>query len=85
MVIDPADYDRVIEELKDKGETSLELRKSLARKVFQYTAYYDSLIANYFNKLDSVDYPEIITLSFKDKMDLRYGKIPIKKQPFIGK
>lgn len=82
VVIDPADYDRVIEELKDKGETSLELRKSLARKVFQYTAYYDSLIANYFNKLDSVDYPEIITLSFKDKMDLRYGENPHQKAAF---
>ncbi len=42
-------------------------------KVFQYTAYYDSLIANYFNKLESVKFPDIVTLGFKDKRELRYG------------
>ena len=46
VVMDPSDYSKVLEELKSKGEISTELRRALARKVFQYTAYYDSLIAN---------------------------------------
>ncbi len=48
VVMDPSDYSKVLEELKSKGEISTELRRALARKVFQYTAYYDSLIANLF-------------------------------------
>lgn len=82
VVIDPSDYDKVLEELKTKGETTLDLRRQLARKVFQYTAYYDSLIANYFNSLDQVDFPEIITLSFKDKQELRYGENPHQRAAF---
>lgn len=82
VAIDPFDYEKVLEELKSKGETSIELRRTLARKVYQYTAYYDSLIANYFNSLDSVDFPEIITLSFKGKQKLRYGENPHQKAAF---
>ena len=79
VVVDPVDYENILEELKNKGETSIELRQSLARKVFQYTAYYDSLISNYFNRLESIDFPEVITFSFKDRQGLRYGENPHQK------
>ena len=82
VVMDPSDYSKVLEELKSKGETSIELRRALARKVFQYTAYYDSLIANYFNSLDSIGFPDIMTFSFKDKQSLRYGENPHQKAAF---
>ncbi|MCF6463822.1 bifunctional phosphoribosylaminoimidazolecarboxamide formyltransferase/IMP cyclohydrolase [Clostridium sp. Cult1] len=82
VVMDPSDYSKVLEELKSKGETSIELRRALARKVFQYTAYYDSLIANYFNGLDSLEFPDIMTLFFKDKQSLRYGENPHQKAAF---
>lgn len=82
VVIDPSDYEKVIEELKSKDETSIDLRRALARKVYQYTAYYDSLIGNYFNSLESVDFPEIISLSFKEKQELRYGENPHQKAAF---
>ncbi|NMA86359.1 MAG: bifunctional phosphoribosylaminoimidazolecarboxamide formyltransferase/IMP cyclohydrolase [Tissierellia bacterium] len=75
-IIDPEDYDLIIEELKNNGDTSLETRQYLAPKVFQYTAYYDSLISNYFNKLNNIDFPDILTLSFKNKVELRYGENP---------
>lgn len=58
VVVEPSDYEKVLDELKSKGETSIELRQYLARKVFEYTAYYDSLISNYFNRLESIDFPE---------------------------
>ena len=51
VLIDPMDYNKVLEELKDLGTTSLKTREYLAAKVFNYTAYYDSLISNYFNRL----------------------------------
>ncbi|HHV38864.1 MAG TPA: bifunctional phosphoribosylaminoimidazolecarboxamide formyltransferase/IMP cyclohydrolase [Tepidimicrobium sp.] len=79
VIVDPMDYSKVIEELKANGDTSIELRQFLARKVFQYTAYYDSLISSYFNELESVDFPEIITFPFKGKQQLRYGENPHQK------
>ncbi len=54
----------------------METRQYLATKVFQYTAYYDGLISNYFNKLNNIDFPDILTLSFKNKVELRYGENP---------
>ncbi|MCF6461717.1 bifunctional phosphoribosylaminoimidazolecarboxamide formyltransferase/IMP cyclohydrolase [Clostridium sp. Cult3] len=83
VVMDPSDYAKVLDEIKSKGETSLDTRRYLAMKVFQYTAYYDSLIANYFNDLESVEFPDIVTLVFKDKQELRYGENPHQKAVFF--
>src|SRR5699024_6455724 len=52
-IIEPKDYDFIIEELKRNGDISLEIRQCLGAKIFQYTSYYDSLISNYFNKLNN--------------------------------
>ena len=82
VVVDPSDYEKVLDEIKSQGETTLKTRRYLAMKVFQYTAYYDSLIANYFNKLESVKFPDIVTLGFKDKRELRYGENPHQKGVF---
>lgn len=76
VVVDPLDYEDILKELKNEGNTSLELRQSLARKVFQYTAYYDSLISDYFNQLESIDFPEKLIFSFKEREELRYGENP---------
>ena len=76
VVIDPVDYPLIIEELKEKQTTSIETRQYLARKVFNYTAYYDTLISNYFNELEGVDFPEKMTMAYKDKKELRYGENP---------
>ena len=47
-VVDPADYDRIAEELKrNGGQTSLEMRFALAQKAFGHTADYDRAIADY--------------------------------------
>lgn len=82
VVIDPIDYEKVLNQLKLNGDTTLELRRSLAGKVFQYTAFYDSLISNYFNQINSIDFPETITLSYKDGKNLRYGENPHQKAKF---
>lgn len=82
VVIDPSDYDMVLSELKENGDTKLETRRMLAGKVFRYTAYYDALIGQYFVELDNLDFPEYITLPFKDVTNLRYGENPHQKAAF---
>ena len=46
VVVDPADYMPVLEELAE-GQVGLELRRKLAQKAFQHVAYYDTAIAQY--------------------------------------
>ena len=51
VVTDINDYDELINEInKNNGSTTLELRKKLAAKTFSTTAYYDSLISNWFHR-----------------------------------
>ena len=49
VVVDPADYARVLDAAK-AGTVSHALRRELAMKVFQHTARYDSLIAGYLEQ-----------------------------------
>ena len=81
VLVDPKDYERVLEELKS-GDTSIETRQYLVSKVFNYTAYYDSLIANYFNNLEENYFPEKLTLAYKHEQHLRYGENPHQKAAF---
>lgn len=82
VVVDPLDYEKVLEELGDNGQTTLETRRYLARKVFQYTSHYDSLISNYFNEIDNVEFPEKLSMTFEGKEELRYGENPHQKAAF---
>ena len=77
VVIDPADYDVVLEELKKDGEVSYNTKLNLAKKVFMATSYYDTLIANYLREQIGDDsYPESLTMCFDKAQDLRYGENP---------
>lgn len=82
VVTDPSDYDRILEEIRVNGDTLPSTRRYLARKVFNYTAYYDSLISDYFNRLEGVDYPEYFTLGMRDGTVLRYGENPHQSAAF---
>lgn len=48
-ICDPADYPKILADLKDGGEVSLETRRALATKVFTMMARYDAAIARYFS------------------------------------
>lgn len=76
VLVDPKDYDLVIEELKNRGQTSDSTREYLAAKVFQHTSGYDALISGYFNRKANIKFPDIINLTFDKKQDLRYGENP---------
>lgn len=82
VIVDPKDYEIVLEELNKNGETTFKTRQYLARKVFNYTAYYDTLISNYFNKIEEVIFPEILTIAYKSGEELRYGENPHQRAAF---
>jgi phosphoribosylaminoimidazolecarboxamide formyltransferase / IMP cyclohydrolase len=86
VVVDPADYQKVVNELKAHGAVSGATRFELARKVFAHTAAYDGAIANYLFALDEKknrrEYPEILTLQFLKRQDLRYGENPHQSAAF---
>lgn len=89
VIVDPADYETVIAELKANGEVSRETKFKLAGKVFEHTAQYDALIANYLRKQrgDTL-FPDALTLTFEKTQEMRYGENPHQKAAFykeIGK
>lgn len=73
VVTDIKDYSKLIDDMDDEGNTSLDLRREMAAKVFQLTASYDAHIASY---LTNDDYPETLTLTYQKKQGLRYGENP---------
>jgi phosphoribosylaminoimidazolecarboxamide formyltransferase/IMP cyclohydrolase len=84
VVVDPAEYLRVLDAVKANTVT-LALRRALAMKVFQHTARYDSLIAGYLEKQvqgGDVKFPKILSLQFELGETLRYGENPHQQGAF---
>ncbi|HHU18170.1 MAG TPA: bifunctional phosphoribosylaminoimidazolecarboxamide formyltransferase/IMP cyclohydrolase [Clostridiales bacterium] len=79
VVCDPKDYDSVINEIKEKGEVSYATKYKLALKVFQHTAAYDAMIADYLRREIGGELPDNLTLTFEKVQDLRYGENPHQK------
>src|SRR5512136_2634257 len=55
VMVDPADYGSVVEQITLTGRTTLELRRKLAAKVFARTAAYDSAIATHLEQAFSTE------------------------------
>lgn len=89
VVVDPKDYEKVLSELKEKEEVSLDTKFYLMQKVFMHTSHYDTMIADYLKK-QRKDYelPETLTMTFEKVQDMRYGENPHQKAAFyreVGK
>ena len=82
VVVDANDYDLIISEIHEYGNTTLKTRQMLAGKVFNHTAAYDAMIANYFNEINEVEVPEKLTVTYDLKQTLRYGENPHQKAAF---
>ncbi len=82
VVVDSGDYARVLEEVKQSGDTLLATRKRLAAKVFRHTAAYDALISEYFAKQLDEPLPEKLTVTYEKVQDLRYGENPHQQAAF---
>ncbi|HEX6663069.1 MAG TPA: bifunctional phosphoribosylaminoimidazolecarboxamide formyltransferase/IMP cyclohydrolase, partial [Gaiellaceae bacterium] len=70
----PERYPSVLEELRERGDVSLETRRALAAEAFSTTAAYETAIAHWFADVDA--FPETLVTSFDKVMDLRYGENP---------
>ncbi|MBT3835321.1 bifunctional phosphoribosylaminoimidazolecarboxamide formyltransferase/IMP cyclohydrolase [Candidatus Peribacteria bacterium] len=76
VVCDSRDYARVIEQIEKDGDTSLDLRKELATKVFLRTAAYDSAITEWMSNGENKG------LMMTNKRELRYGENPHQEGSF---
>jgi len=82
VLTDPSQYTEFLNEIK-KGRVSDETRKKLAYAAFNYTSYYDTLIANYF-ETEFHQPKTAIRLNYKSSFDLRYGENPHQKAYLFG-
>ncbi len=76
VVTDINDYDKLIQEIQQNaGSTTLEFRKQLAAKTFSTTAYYDSLVSNWFQR-NTNEPAEKFSTAGTLSSKLRYGENP---------
>ncbi len=77
IVTSKKDYSFLVKELeKNKGKTSLKFRELMSSKAFGLTAYYDAMIANWFNKKLKIEFPERKAIFGRQFKKLRYGENP---------
>ena len=90
VVVDPADYARVLDEIAANGGATLrETRFGLAAKVYSHTAAYDGAISSYLTSLAApdpvparADYPGTLNLQFTKMQEMRYGENPHQSAAF---
>ena len=77
VITKPSQYLSLIDELNNnKGSTSLKFRQKMSESAFIETAYYDSIIANYFNNFSNNRFPKKKVLQGHLIEKLRYGENP---------
>ena len=75
VITNVSDYELVLDEISKNGDTSLDTRAYLAAEVYNKTAFYDSIIAKYFNEKYNIK-SEKLVLPFSKYNELRYGENP---------
>ena len=88
VVVDPFDYASVADQIAASGNTTLELRRTLAAKVFARTAAYDAAIAAHLQKefkVSQTSLPPALSVSAPLSQLLRYGENPHQAAALYGK
>ena len=88
VVVDPADYGEVLEQIRACGGTSLELRRRLAAKVFARTAAYDAAITSYLSGVFEPaggGLPKSLSIQAPLAQTLRYGENPHQAAALYGR
>src|ERR1700748_745072 len=84
VVVNPASYDAVLQELADAGgRLSLGTRESLATEAFSYTARYDSAISRWFVERQD-DFPSQLMTAFEKVTHLSYGETPHQRAAYYA-
>jgi phosphoribosylaminoimidazolecarboxamide formyltransferase / IMP cyclohydrolase len=89
VVVDPADYNPILAELKqNSGALSPETHFRLFCKAFEHTARYDGAISNYFSSLDQGKKParwgKTVNIQIAKIQDMRYGENPHQSAAFYS-
>lgn len=80
IITNKNDYSDLINEIeRNKGKTTLNFREYMSSKAFGLTAYYDAMIANWFNQKLNIKFPERKTIFGRRFKQLRYGENPHQK------
>ncbi|HYC55168.1 MAG TPA: bifunctional phosphoribosylaminoimidazolecarboxamide formyltransferase/IMP cyclohydrolase [Candidatus Binatia bacterium] len=89
VLVDPADYAPVIEELQRDSEVSIATRRRLARKAYAATAAYDGMIADWLGRQARADgagelaeFGETLHHQWRLVQGLRYGENPHQRAAF---
>jgi len=82
VVVDPAEYQPILEKLK-QGDLPLAERKKLAQKAFQHVAVYDTAISQYLRQGEA-GLPDVMTIALKKRYSLRYGENPHQTAAFYS-
>ena len=85
VVVEPADYGRVLEEMRTHGgATTIDLRKTLAAKAYARTGAYDAAISEWFAQTLKDDMPEWRAFGGRRAEPLRYGENPHQSAAFYA-
>ncbi len=89
VVVDPADYDSILSEMRaNNGALLPATHFQLFCKAFQHTAHYDGAISNYFSSLDQEKKPQrwgqTVNIQVSKLQDMRYGENPHQSAAFYG-
>lgn len=80
VITNPEDYEVVLKELEENGKVSKDTKFRLMQEVFQHTANYDAMIANYIKEQRKDEsLPEKLTLTYEKVQEMRYGENPHQK------
>ena len=90
VVVDPADYDRVLEEIAEHGGLSDETRLRMAVEAFRHTSSYDNAVFTYLRGVGpdggspggGGEMPERLRVDFAKVQELRYGENPHQRAAF---
>lgn len=88
VIVDPADYTEVAGQIAESGDTTIELRRKLAAKVYARTAAYDGAIAAHLNsafKVQSPELPAALSIFAPMAQPLRYGENPHQSAALYGR
>jgi phosphoribosylaminoimidazolecarboxamide formyltransferase/IMP cyclohydrolase len=83
VIVDPADYEIILAELKSEGcSLAQQTRFRLALKSFEHTAKYDTAISAYLSKISNQQFPQTLNLQFDHVETMRYGENPHQQAAF---
>ncbi len=81
-VSSPQHYPALLEDLRERGHVSPELRQRLAAEAFATVAAYNAEVAAYLSHLGGIRFPSRLTLVLEKLTDLPYGENPHQRGAF---